>query len=101
MRTEVVELSKLGPLPASDKPRVALVKKFQDLITSIESPVSDEEARVLVTLFGPDECFGLAWALLHLIESAPGWPIADSLESSSGEWIDQLKQRLRNAGKKW
>jgi len=86
MRTEIVELSKLGPLPASDKASVALVKKFQDLIESIESPVSDKEARALITLFGPDECFGLAWTLLHLIESAPGWPIMDSLESSSSPW---------------
>ena len=23
-------------------------------------------------VFGPDECFGLAWSILHLIETAPG-----------------------------
>ncbi|MDB6032726.1 MAG: hypothetical protein JWM16_3064, partial [Verrucomicrobiales bacterium] len=33
----------------------------------------------LVKVFGPDDYYGLAWSLLHLIESAPGWPLADCL----------------------
>jgi hypothetical protein len=46
-----------------------------------------------VTLFGPDDCFGLGWTLLHLIETAPGWPIKAVLDGSQGEWIDRLRER--------
>lgn len=56
-------------------------------------PVTNEEARVLVTLFGPDECYGLAWTLVHLIETAPGWPIADCLGGTGNEWIQRLRLR--------
>jgi phage-related protein len=31
--------------------------------------VSDEEARSLVRLFGLDECYSLAWTLVHLLEA--------------------------------
>ena len=77
MRQQVIELEKLGPLPSSD---VAfrdnlqdLLHKYCDLIESIERPVTDEEAKVLVGIFGPDD----------LIESAPGWPLEDCLQDTS------------------
>lgn len=50
-------------------------------------------ARALVQLFGPDDCFGLAWSLLHLIETLPGWPSEDTLKGLHGEWIDRLRER--------
>src|ERR1700722_2785213 len=102
MRQEVIELSKLGPLPSSksilDNPDgEALVKKYEDLITSIQPPVTDDEARVLVGLFGPDECFGAEWPLIHLIETAPGWPLEDCLVETSNEWVAHLKQSVENS----
>jgi hypothetical protein len=62
----------------------------------IEQPISDDDARALVKLFGPDDSFGLAWTLLHLIETAPGWPLEDVLDESGNEWVDRLKQRAKN-----
>jgi hypothetical protein len=47
----------------------------------------------LVKLFGPDDCLGLAWTLLHLIETAPGWPVESALVGLEGEWIDRLRER--------
>ena len=80
MRQAVLELGKLGPLPPSDQAvrenLQDLVEKYEKLIMSIEKPITDEEARVLVKVFGPDDCFGLVWPLVHLIESAPGWPFS-------------------------
>jgi hypothetical protein len=61
--------------------------------------VSNDDARVLVRLFGPDDCFGLAWTLVHLIETAPNWPLEDCLVVTENEWIKVLKQRLANAEK--
>jgi hypothetical protein len=61
MRQQVIELGKMGPMPAED---VAvrdnledLLRRYGDLIDSIERPVTDDEARALVRIFGPDECF--------------------------------------------
>jgi hypothetical protein len=72
VRKEVTELGKLRPLPSFksilDNPDgEALLKKYEALITSIQPPVTDDEARVLVGLFGPDECFGVERRLIHLI----------------------------------
>ena len=102
MRREIIELSELGPLPSSESVLsslngAALVKKYQDLIESIRPPVTDEEARVLVGILGPDECFELEWPLVHLIETAPNWPLFDCLGDSSNEWIAMLKRRVENA----
>jgi hypothetical protein len=93
----IIELSKLGPLPSEDIALrgnlVDLVDKYADLIQSTQKPISDDEVRVLVRLFGPDDCFGVAWSMLHLIESAPGWPLADCVKDTSNEWVRRLKER--------
>jgi hypothetical protein len=83
MRQEVIELGKPGPLPSPDDADVALLKRFQTLIESIRKPVTDDEARVLVRSFGSDDCYGLVWPLVHLIETATGWPLADCLEGTN------------------
>ncbi len=95
MQLVVDELVKLGPLPSSVKPDAAKLEKFQTLLTQVEPPISNDGARALVKLFGPDDAFGLAWTLLHLIETAPGWPLADVLDQVGNEWIDRLKQRAQ------
>lgn len=102
MRSEVIELSKLGPLPSSksilDNPDGDhLVKMYEELITSIQPPVTDDEARVLVGILGSDECFGLEWPLIHLIETAPGWPLEDCLVDTNNEGVAHLKQRVENS----
>jgi len=61
--------------------------------------VNDEEAALLIECFGPDDCYGLAWALLHLIESAPGGiPLRSKPSPSSNEWIQLLWERSHLAG---
>jgi hypothetical protein len=101
MLEAVIALGKLGPLPPSDVAINArleeLVDRYAKLLASIQKPVTDEEARVLVTLFGPDECFGVAWSLLHLIETAPGWPLEDCLKDTDNEWVLRLRRGLDNA----
>ena len=103
MRREVVQLKDLGPLNSSksvlaDPDDEALVKKYQDLIESINPPITDEEARVLVGTFGADECFELEWRLIRLIETAPNWRLSDCLQNPRNDWIALLKQRVENAG---
>jgi hypothetical protein len=102
MRKAVIELGELGPLPQSEtiireQSGQQVIEKYEKLIMSLEKPITDAEARVLVEVFGLDDAFGLVWPLVHLIESAPGWPLADCLQDPNNEWIQMLKQRTDSA----
>ena len=97
MQTAVFELVGLGTLPISSAATVAELHAFEVQLSKVQAPVTNEEAAALVSLFGPDDCFGLAWSLLHLIETAPGWPLLDVLDGGKGEWIALLRER--SAGK--
>jgi hypothetical protein len=94
----------MGPPPSEQEliqnpsPRL---EQYEQLLLSIQKPVTDEEARALIGLFGADGCFGLAWTLLHLIETAPNWPEPEDLPNSENEWVQMLKNRAarwREAG---
>lgn len=98
MRQEIQELARLGPLPDSDSAEDEQVRAYEVLLEGIVPPVSDDEARVLVGIFGPDDCYGLAWTVLHLVESSPGWPLRDCLESEGNEWTQRLRQRAERGG---
>jgi hypothetical protein len=93
MRKEVQELSDLGPLSDYETAEEEQLKRYESLLSSVTPPVSDTEARSLVHLFGPDECYGLAWTLLHLIETAPGWPLHDCLQDTDNPWRARLRLR--------
>jgi hypothetical protein len=91
MRKEVIALGKLGPLPdfqsILDNPEgTDLLTIYEGLIASIQRPVTDVEARVLLGILGPGDCFQAEWALIHLIETAPGWPLADCLVDTDNQW---------------
>ena len=47
-------------------------------------------------MFGSDDCFGLAWSLITIIETAPGWPGNLDL-SGDNRWLRVLRLRLANA----
>jgi hypothetical protein len=95
MRPEVHELVAMGPLPdsSSGSGDMLRLEEYQRLLGAIAKPVSDEESAALAGLFGPDDCFGLAWTLVHLVESAPGWPLLDRLPSVDNEWVSLLRER--------
>jgi hypothetical protein len=97
IRAEIEQLVEMGPLPdsATAAKNSARLEDYQRLIEAIEKPVSGQEAQALAKLFGPDDCFGLAWSLVHLIESAPDWPQLDRLPDSGNEWIELLRSRAQ------
>ena len=99
VRAQIQELLNLGRFPASSDAIPEVIKRQEDLLRSIRPPVSDEEAGALTRLFGPDDYFGGAWTVLHLIESAPGWPIRECIEGDENEWITRLRESARRAGK--
>ena len=86
----------MGPLP-SEKEAVEnpspLMERYQQLLLAIEKPVTNEEAAILAGVFGVDDCFGLAWTLAHLIETAPNWSVDECLGNAGNEWLKRLKDR--------
>lgn len=98
MRPEIKRLLLLGPLPSEDDASIDHLRLVEAELKSVVKPLTDDEARALVTLFGPDGCFGVAWSFLHLIETAPGWPIADSLTHLENEWVVSLRDRAVRGG---
>lgn len=98
MQSAVVKLMQLGRFPSADNTTLDQVAAIDTLLRAIQKPITDEEAAALCSLFGPDDLYELAWYLLHLIETAPGWPINACLENGDGEWIELLRTRARNGG---
>ena len=73
MRSSVAQLVALGQLPGEQGVTVPQVKEFEVALQKIEPSLTREEDIAFLPVFGQDNCFGLAWPLLHLIETAPDW----------------------------
>lgn len=105
VRPEVEAFLALGPFPpySTDEP----IDVYKERLEKITAPVSDEEAELLIGMFGPADCFGLAHALEHLIETAPGGcPIKQQPASSDNEWVQSMwarysREPLVNALRRW
>jgi hypothetical protein len=93
MRREVRDLIKLGSMPSEVTADLKTVEKYERLLHRIQPPLTNIEAESLASLFGPDSFYGLAWTLVSLIESAPGWPGRVSLPDSENEWVELLRNR--------
>ena len=99
VRSEIEEMKNLGPLPSEDDTDLVTLKKYEELYRAIEKPVTNEEARILVELFGTDGCFGLASSIMQLVESAPSWPLEDCLHDLTNEWKVELRNRAIRGGR--
>ena len=98
IRPEVREFVALGPLPESAAATEDGLERQGAFLKRIDAPVSDDEAELLATRFGPDDCFGLAWSLLHLIETAPGaGRRRPQPPPSANEWVRRLWHRASRA----
>ncbi|MYY81512.1 hypothetical protein GT044_09620 [Streptomyces sp. SID335] len=88
-----------GPLPDWDATEEEIDRRERRL-AAISHPVTHEEAAALATCFGPDDCYGLAWTLLHLIETAPGPVPVSQLPGpgpDAGVWAEVLRARWGEA----
>ncbi|WP_258544013.1 hypothetical protein [Streptomyces ipomoeae] len=97
MRPEVQAFVTDGPLPDWDASEEEIDSRVHQL-EAITRPVTSEEAKALATCFGPDDCYGVAWTLLHLIETAPG-PVPSVAQPApdASEWHHTLWMRWGNA----
>lgn len=73
MRKEVLELKKIGRMPTETLEDIegilSLIEKYDSLISNIESPISLEEAKVIISIFPEGFFYDLHWDLVRLIES--------------------------------
>ena len=103
VRPAVAELVALGRMPTDEQADTEPVRadRWEALVgvVSTSGDVTDDEVSALVGLLPEDDSdsYGVAWTLVHVIESAPGWPLQDALERADGPWADVLRQRLANA----
>jgi hypothetical protein len=96
IRQEVHKFAELGPLPPESTASVAEIRLSQQHLEAITPPVSREEVTLLIESFGQDTCFGLAWTLLHLIETGPIPAVAIEPTYDVNEWIRLLWQRAQH-----
>ncbi|KOT95948.1 hypothetical protein ADK70_10130 [Streptomyces rimosus subsp. pseudoverticillatus] len=92
MRSEVLAFVADGPLPDWDASEEEIDRRVRQLEAIVE-PVTDEEARDLASCFGPDDCFGVAGSLLHLIETAPNPVLTADPGPGANEWVQRLYDR--------
>ncbi|MFJ6632552.1 hypothetical protein ACIQMR_14290 [Streptomyces sp. NPDC091376] len=93
MRPEVRTFVADGSLPDWDASEEEIDRRCHQL-AAISRPVTREEAAALATCFGPDDCYGAAWTLVHLIETAPGpVPQLEDPGSEVGDWAQTLWAR--------
>lgn len=106
MRTEFLKLKKIGRMPnesLDDNESIdSLIRDYDDLLSSIELPLSYEEGKVLVSLFPEEAFYDLQWDLLKLVESLYGKITNDEYlsliqECPSKEWKEALLTRFYNA----
>lgn len=93
MRQEVLDLVRFGSLPSEDSSDKQ-INEAETLLSRLPKPLSDKEANALVGVFGPDDCHGLAWTLLHLIETAPSARTASCHRGDDSPWIRLLNDRV-------
>jgi hypothetical protein len=97
VRGEVLQLVHMGRLP-TEQADEDVIARYQQRLEAISRPVTDVEADLLVECFGPDDCYGLAWKLLHLIETAPGGsPVRVEPHEGANPWLRYLWNRTQRA----
>ncbi|MEV0040090.1 hypothetical protein [Streptomyces sp. NPDC050804] len=92
MRPEVQAFVHAGPLPDGDADEEEIDRRVEQL-HAICGPVTTEEAKALVPCFGPDDCYGAVWTLLHLIETGPNPVLTTQPDPDGNEWHHRLYNR--------
>ncbi len=99
MQASIQKLLELGPLPSESTTDIALLQQWQDTLATVTIPLDVSEAEALCRLFGPDGCFGLAWAVVKLIETSSDLSDEYLAALPPTEWRDLLTVRRANARK--
>ncbi|UQI49757.1 hypothetical protein M1P56_35180 (plasmid) [Streptomyces sp. HU2014] len=92
MRPEVQAFVADGPLPDWNASEEEIGKRDQQL-RAIAKPVTGAEAQALASCFSLDDCYGVAWTLLYLIETDPNPVLVSKPAPGANEWHQRLYDR--------
>lgn len=98
IRHDVEKLAELGRFPDELEATDDDVRAREQLLLALSPPTSDAEAALLLPLLGEDDLFGLAWSIITLVESSPGWPDWHGISRLPAEWREILSTAAMNAG---
>jgi hypothetical protein len=95
VRSKFTDFLALGQLPPSDGLSPERAQQYEEALKHLPKPTG-EEAAALVDLLPGDETtsFGLAWTLVHTIESSPDWPVWTALDDRT-PWRALLLDRAQ------
>lgn len=93
IQATVQRLQLLGTLPAETENALDRLAEWQTVLNAVVRPINRAEAKLLCSLFGVDDSYGLAWSLLHTIESSDDLSDEDLQRFPRNEWIDLLISR--------
>lgn len=105
IRQQIIELQKMGRMPNEslndDRSVDNIIEQYDELLESIEKPISLNEGKILIKLFPENAFYDLQWTLLHLIESLFKVIEIEKYENliekcPSTEWKETMKIRLEN-----
>lgn len=57
------------PDSTEENPTEELVEKFDKLLGKVKTPLTQEEAKILINLFPKSTMYEVEWSLLHLVET--------------------------------
>ncbi|WP_344624577.1 hypothetical protein [Kitasatospora arboriphila] len=98
VRPEVQVFTADGPLPDGNSTAEEIDRRCAQL-RAVSAPVTSEEAAALAACFGPDDCYGVAWTLLHLVETGPGpVPVVSPPGPDADDWHHALWARWGDPG---
>lgn len=89
MRPEVKAFVADGPLPGDDASEEEIDRRGSQL-DAISRPLSVGEAQAMAACFGPTDLYGVAWTLIHLIETAPGPVPVVTRPDHNAPWWDHV-----------
>lgn len=92
MRPLIADITSRGTLPSEEEATDEELESLTELLEQVPLPLTDEEALALAQTFGPDDCYGLAWTVLHMVETAPHALTLDHSQVSS-PWRETLVER--------
>jgi len=99
LRPEVLTLAAFAPLAPEDDWEVDDIDAFAAAIEAVHPPITAEEREALLPVFScshEDSVYGVAWGVLHLLESSPsdGWQ--ERLDTAGHPWLELLTIRHQN-----
>ncbi len=99
MQDAVIQLKQLGRMPDSinDNPTNEIVGRYDDLLSMVKTPLTQDEVEVLISLFPESTMYEVEWSLLHLTETYTAPDYRELIaECPSEEWCEVLTIRLDN-----